>query len=163
MKNIYKTILSLQIAALCCSGAFAGPTLKEKTFSGPVQSVETDDINFTTLILEVDGEGSGHSPYLGKFTYTFHFIVDLSSPLAPGVGTAKFVAANGDTISTEITASGGAADPGFNHVVELHTIIAGTGRFADASGTFTLDRMVTFPGTVNVSVGTVDGTILLPK
>jgi len=159
MKTITKTIMFLQVAALCFATAFADPNLKEKDFSGSILSSETVDIDFVTLIMLVDGNGTGHATHLGQFTYTYEFVVDLST--GNGVGSAEFTAANGDSFSTEITA----ISPVLGHVVEEHTIVAGTGRFAGASGSFILDRLVTTIGTTttNVSVGTVDGTIVTSK
>ena len=163
MKTITKTIMYLQVAVLCFATAFAGPNLKKKDFSGPIASVETDDIDFATLIMLVDGAGTGQAEHLGQFTYTFEFVVDLSTII--GVGSAEFTAANGDSFSTTITASGVLnTPPGFNRVIEQHTIVGGTGRFAGASGSFILDRLVTATGTnPAVSVGTVDGTIVTSK
>ena len=149
MKNIIKTIL---MTALCFSTAFAAPNLKEKDFSGSILSSETVEFNPSTF--SVDGSGTGQATHLGQFTFTYEFEVDLLTGI--GVGSAEFTAANGDSFSTEITAFG---DPA-GHVVEEHTIVGGTGRFAAASGSFTLDRLVTWTSdTSNVSVGTVDGTI----
>ena len=106
----------------------------------------------------VDGSGTGNAQHLGRFTYTFEFVVDLTT--GDGIGSAEFTAANGDKFSTEVDGSAGVnAPPGFNHVVEEHTIVGGTGRFAGASGSFTLDRLISL--TTSVSVGTVDGTIIL--
>jgi hypothetical protein len=162
MKAITKTLMYLQMAALCFVTAFADPSLKEKDFSGPIASVETADIDFATLIMLVDGSGTGQAEHLGQFTYTYEFVVDLAT--LNGVGSAEFTAANGDSFSTEITASASMV-PGGNRVVEEHTIVGGTGRFAGASGSFTLDRFVTTIGTTttNVSVGTVEGTIVTLK
>jgi hypothetical protein len=42
-------------------------------------------------------------------------------------------------------------------VVEVYTITGGTGRFADATGTFTLENTVT--QATGVSTGTFSGTI----
>src|SRR5438876_5230844 len=78
MKTIAKTILYLHVAALCLATAFAAPNLKEKDFSGPIASSETADIDFATLIMLVDGSGTGHASHLGQFTYTYEFVVDLS-------------------------------------------------------------------------------------
>jgi hypothetical protein len=112
----------------------------------------------------VDGNGTGHATHLGQFTYTYEFVVDLST--VTGVGSAEFTAANGDSLFTTITAlAGPSGTPGVNRVVEEHTIVGGAGRFAGASGSFTLDRLVHPIGTTttNVSVGTVDGTIVTSK
>jgi hypothetical protein len=157
MKTIIKTTL---MTALCCATAFAAPNLKEKHFSGPVRSVETANIDFVTLIMLVDGSGTGKASHLGRFAYTYEFVVDLSTGI--GVGSAEFTTANGDSFSTTITALGvPSGTPGVNHVVEKHTIVGGTGRFAGASGSFTLDRLVGTTSTTNLSEGTVDGTIVL--
>jgi len=156
MKTITKTIMYLQVAALCFATAFADPNLKEKDFSGPIASSETVEFNPSTF--SVDGSGTGHSKHLGQFTYTYEFEVELSTGI--GVGSADFTAANGDSFRTEITAIG---DPA-GHVVEEHTIVGGTGRFAAATGSFTLDRLVTWTSdTSNTSVGTVAGTIVTSK
>ena len=104
MNTITKTIVYLQLTALCFATAFADPNLKEKDFSGPITSVETADIDFTTLIMLVDGNGTGQAGHLGQFTYTYQFVVDLSTGI--GVGSAEFTAANGDTFSTEVTGLG---------------------------------------------------------
>ena len=159
MKTITKIALYLQVAALCLTTALAQhPNVKEKQLRGSILSVETGDVQFPTLF--VDGSGTGQATHLGQFTYTYVFEVDL--PTGIGVGTAEFTAANGDRLFTEVAGSlGPKTSPGFNHVVEEQTIVGGTGRFAGASGSFTLDRLINL--TTEVSVGTVDGTIVLRK
>jgi hypothetical protein len=161
MKTIPKTIMYLQMAALCLATAFAAPNLKEKDFSGSIASVETTDFDFATLTGIVDGSGTGQATHLGQFTYTYHFVVSiLSTGIAVGIGSAEFTAANGDSFSTQIAA----VSSGPDDIVEEHTIVGGTGRFAGASGSFTLDRGITeSSGNINVSVGTVDGTIVTSK
>jgi hypothetical protein len=63
-------------------------------------------------------------------------------------GHFTFTAANGDSISTELIGYGEAIfppDPGpptHIHIVEHNIITGGTGRFAGATGSFTLDRLV---------------------
>jgi hypothetical protein len=116
------------------------------------------------MIMLVDGHGLGKAGHLGQFTYTYQFVVDLTTGI--GAGSAEFTAANGDTFYTEITALGVPEAPGStrNRVVEQHTIIGGTGRFQGASGSVTLERLVSPTGpTENESVGTVDGTIVTSK
>jgi hypothetical protein len=46
-------------------------------------------------------------------------------------------------------------------VVEEHTITGGTGRFAGATGSFTLERLVST--VTGVTDGSFDGSILLQK
>jgi hypothetical protein len=159
MKNITKTIAYLQMTALFLTASLSGLGAAGKAvpFKGTIQAVETTDIDFVTLIMLVDGSGTGHATHLGQFTYTYEFVVDLST--GNGVGSAEFTAANGDSLLTTITGlpGSGPTDTGFR-VVEGHTIVGGTGRFAGGSGSFTLDRLLTAIGTTNVSVGAVDGT-----
>lgn len=45
-------------------------------------------------------------------------------------------------------------------IEETYTIAGGTGRFEDASGTFTLKRLVSL--TTGVTASTFEGTILIP-
>jgi hypothetical protein len=158
MKNIMKPILYLQITALFLTGALAGAGAAGKAvpFKGTLQAVEATDIDFVTLILLVDGSGTGHATHLGQFTYTYEFVGDLITGC--GGGSADFTAANGDSLFTEVTGCGSPSELGFR-VVEEHTIVGGTGRFASASGSFTLDRLLTGVGNTNLSVGTIDGTI----
>jgi hypothetical protein len=46
-------------------------------------------------------------------------------------------------------------------IIEIYTITGGTGRFASASGTFTMNRLVSI--TVGVASGHFEGYILLPQ
>jgi hypothetical protein len=161
MNVMMKTLTYLQLAALCLVTALADPNSSQKNFSGRTTSVETNSIDIATLIMLVDGAGTGHASHLGQFSYTFQFVVDLSTVI--GVGSAEFTAANGDTFVTEITASAVSEATGQNRVTEQHTIVGGTGRFEEASGSFTLERLVTTTGAINVSVGTIDGTIVTAK
>ena len=156
MKNITKTIMYLQMTALCLTAALAGPAAAEKQvpFRGTIQAVEVVDIQFPTMF--VQGSGTGQAAHLGQFTFTYVFEVDLLTGC--GVGSADFTAANGDSLFTEVTGCGSPSELGFR-VVEEHTIVGGTGRFASASGSFTLDRLLTGVGNTNLSVGTIDGTI----
>src|ERR1041385_3321465 len=84
MNIVTKTIIYLQLATLCFATALADPTLKEKHFSGPITSVETADIDFATLIMLVDGNGDGQAGHLGQFTYSYQFVVDLSTGIGVG-------------------------------------------------------------------------------
>ena len=53
-------------------------------------------------------------------------------------GTATFIAANGDTLSTSVVGRATRTGPTVLSIVEVYTITGGTGRFGDATGTFTL-------------------------
>ena len=145
--------------------ALAGTTLaapakaekKELPFKGTLQSVETYVV--TPPIMAVTANGSGNATYLGQYAISYEVEVNLET--LAGVGSAQIVAANGDVLYANL--SGQATPTGttdvFN-VVEEFTITGGTGRFASASGNFTLNREVNI--TTGVTSGTMNGTIILP-
>ena len=69
-------------------------------------------------------------------------------------------AANGDSIVTSsIGNNPGACANGDVHLVETNTIIGGTGRYAGARGSFTMDRCLN-PAT-GETTGTISGTIVV--
>jgi hypothetical protein len=62
-----------------------------------------------------------------------------------GIGDAVFTFPNGDTLKTHVTGTAmPAGSPTAFTVVEIHEVTGGTGRFAGASGTFTVTRAVDF-------------------
>jgi hypothetical protein len=67
-------------------------------------------------------------------------VVDIPTDVA--VGSAHFTAANGDSVLAEFVAqSDPTEDPEVLWVEEAYTITGGTGRFAGASGGFTVERL----------------------
>ena len=67
----------------------------------------------------------------------------VSLPASSSTGSAQLIAANGDMIFTTIV---GQAEPvrdtpGLLRIVEINTITGGTGRFAGAKGSFTMERL----------------------
>jgi hypothetical protein len=71
------------------------------------------------------------------------------------------VAANGDSLFAEGSGLGVPTEtPGVNSIVEEYTITGGTGRFVDATGSFTVKRLITL--TTGVTDGTIEGKIVLP-
>ena len=82
--------------------------------------------------------GIGHATHLGESSFVANNTVFITPP-PPFVatGTTIFVADNGDEFYTRFA---GTSTPGANNtstVVVIHTITGGTGRFSDATGTFT--------------------------
>ena len=74
-------------------------------------------------------------------------------PTLSSTGTATFTAANGDTLTATVLGQATpTTTPGVLLIVEVYTITGGTGRFADATGTFTLHS------TVNQATGLSSGT-----
>lgn len=108
------------------------------------------------VTLLVTGEGTGNATQLGQFTFKYDERVDLST--GTGVGTYEFTAANGDTLTADWTGVGfPTEDPTVIAIVEHATITGGTGRFANAGGTFTIQRLFSF--VTNSGGGSFEGTI----
>jgi hypothetical protein len=83
-------------------------------------------------------------------------------PISPSVGSAQLTAANEDMIFTTIVGQGVPADdmPGFAHITEHNTITGGTGRFAGAQVSFTVDRFVELA--TGLTSGLFQGAITSP-
>ena len=156
MKTITKTILYLQMTALCLTAALAGRAAAEEQspIKGSIQGVEIADVQFPRLF--VDGSGSGRATHLGRFTVTYEVEVDLLTHET--FGSSLFTAANGDSLATDITGLGAPTEnPDVVSVVEVHTITGGTGRFAGATGNFI--RTYSLNLVTGVTSGSFDGTI----
>jgi hypothetical protein len=167
MNTIIKTNICLPMAATFLTLALAGPAAAAKyvPFKGSMQGNETGVLVGgpppTTLL--VDGSVTGVATHLGKFTLTYKFTVSLlPATWGQGIGSAQLVAANGDIIFTTSLGQGTPDEdtPDLQHIVEIHTITGGTGRFAGAQGSFTVVRLVAQPG--GVTSGSFEGTITSP-
>ena len=126
----------------------------ETPFKGTVDAVEaTTQVVFPTVFL--DREGGGTATYLGR--YTEHVTMQINVLTMTSTGTATFTAANGNTLSAGVVGRATRTGPTVLSIVEVYTITGGTGRFADATGSFTLTSTV--EQTTGVSSGTFNGTI----
>jgi len=107
----------------------------------------------------VTATGSGEATQLGRYTVSYEVQVDL--PTGTGTGlSAHFVAANGDSLFAE--GSGQATptdDPTVFSIVETYTITGGSGRFENAGGNITVNRVVNL--VTGETSGDVDGSIFL--
>lgn len=159
MKSISKAILGL-MTAMFLTAALVGPAAaKEQVpFHGSIQGSEIDVVQGTTLL--VDGSGAGIATYLGRFTATWEATVNSLD--GSGIGSFHLIAANGDSLVTEHLGQGQPTEtPGVFQIVEINTITGGTGRFAGATGTFTLERLVDL--TTGLTSGSFSGTIVFDK
>ena len=152
-------IVGLLLAILLVGAALASASArKELPFRGSSEAVETYQANGPTM--SVTAIGSGEATQLGRYTVSYGVEVDLQTLSGTGL-SAQFVAANGDSLFAE--GSGQATptdDPTIFSIVETYTITGGTGRFANASGSFTLNRTVNL--VTGETSGTMNGTIVLP-
>jgi hypothetical protein len=159
-KIIVSTTIALLILIVLASTTFAAPAAGERQLllKGSLEAVETHQIVPPTTMF-VDGTGSGNATQLGLFTMSFQ--AEVSLPSLAASTSAQYVAANGDMIFGEGWGQGTqTADPNVVSIVETYTITGGTGRFAGATGSFTVERLIDRP--TSVSSGTISGTIVLP-
>ena len=111
-------------------------------------------------VLFVDGSWSGRATHLGRFTVTYELEVDLLT--SETFGSSVFTAANGDSLTTDITGLGTPTEnPDVHSIVEVHSITGGTGRFAGATGSFIRKYLLNL--VTGVTSGSFDGTIVLPE
>jgi hypothetical protein len=100
-------------------------------------------------------DATGNATHLGQFTVT----ADWTLAATGNFGTSRWTAADGDELSTSFTRRG-SFSPTTATFTETHTITPGTGRFANASGTFTVVQTRGLSMPYNNSA-TIDGTINL--
>ena len=125
----------------------------ETPFKGTVTAVETGTVVPPTRFL--DREGTGNATYLGR--YTEHVTMEIDIPTMSSTGAATFTAANGDTLLATVVGQATRTSPTTLSIVEVYTITGGTGRFDDATGSFTLESNLDQP--TGVSTGTLGGVI----
>ena len=102
----------------------------------------------------VNGSATGTATQLGLFTVEFPHTVNFATRV--GEGTYTFTAANGDTLTADFTGQAEGAPPLIS-IVEYATVTGGTGRFAGATGTFTVRRQ--FNQASGATEGSFEGMI----
>jgi hypothetical protein len=127
--------LVLAVAAISAASALG----KAKGADRPLSGTST-----ATVIIDLatglgTGDGSGQLSHLGRVTVHDDFTsFTFTGPNTFSfTGTETIVAANGDKLFATTAATGTLTAAGSDVVTTVETITGGTGRFADASGTFT--------------------------
>jgi hypothetical protein len=126
-------------------------------FKGVVSGTVTSVTPLDECHQLAEAVNSGNATQLGRFTGTAEFVLDVCD--LTYVGTYAWTAANGDSISGPFSGSLTPTDvPGLFDNTETAFITNGTGRFANATGTFNLG------GQIDLNLGTFslpwqDGTI----
>jgi len=102
----------------------------------------------------VNGSATGSATHLGQYSVAFPHIVNFATRI--GQGTYTFTAADGSILTANFT---GQAQVGATATsIEEHaTITGGTGRFANATGSFVVQR--TFVPATGKTEGSFEGTI----
>jgi len=158
-KTSVSTVTALLLLIVLTSTTFAAPAAggRQLLLKGSLQAVETNELNFP--ILSVDATGSGKATQLGQFTIDYQ--VEVNVLTLWGSGPTTLIASDGSSLFAEV--SGQATQTGTPNIVTIlatGTITGGTGRFAGASGSFTMERIL--DQTTGVTSGTISGNIVLP-
>jgi len=143
--------IALAVLAAAGLGGLAAAA-QQVPFSGSLEG-SADISGFPNVVLHATGTAS----QLGQYTFTMPHVV--SPPT--GSGTFEFVASNGDTlVGTETGSATPTSTPDVLFIVENLTITGGTGRFAGATGSFTIERL--YNRVTLVTAGSFTGTISAP-
>ena len=157
-KATWTVRLAVLIVAAVQQGTSSRAEAKEEVpIKGSLHAVEFFVVQFPTLFVEASG--SGIATHLGRYTVTY--VSEVYIPTLMGSGSAHFIAANGDSLVTEVTGQANPTEnPDILSIVETFTIVGGTGRFDGASGQFTeVGLLNTVTG---VRRGSLQGTIIKP-
>ena len=148
-----RLFLALVSASVSLASVAASAVAAETPFKGTVNADETVVPSPPTASLTRDGTGT--ATYLGR--YTEHIVMTIHLPTLSSTGTATFTAANGDTLTATVLGQATRTGPTTLSIREDYTITGGTGRFADATGNFTLRSTV--DQITGISTGTFSGSI----
>jgi hypothetical protein len=176
-------VLSVCVFAAACSGQISNsptsptsaaipPAQSASATSTPVnsQALRAEQLPFRgsfTHVIDVPppsahATAEGTATHLGRFTATLRADVH---PDNTSTGTFNFVAANGDQLSGTFVGEGVFIPPNNSRLTEVATIENGTGRFAGATGTFTMMRFDTIDFATGKATGSgsFEGRINLNK
>lgn len=151
------------LAAIALTAAISQPALAQGPvpFRGTYEALESQRGGTFPVFLQVLG-GSGEAAQLGRFTLAAQWYVNVVT--GTGVGTFTLTGANGDTLAGNATGTSVILD-GLAYITETCVITGGTGRFAEATGTFVTARVLTLtaqPETdIAESTASFQGTIKL--
>ena len=153
--NRFSVPAGLALAVVVVLGLSSHVTAGEQVpFKGGVEGVDIVT-PLTPPFVAVEVTATGNATQLGKFTLSILATVNRTTRVA--TGAFEFVAANGDTVFGTLTGQSTLTAPGVLTIEETFTITGGTGRFADATGSFTGTRFKNL--ITNETIGVFEGTI----
>ena len=164
MKMLLKGSTSLVIAAIFLITALGYSKNPDKRIllEGFLQGTEMDALQGSPPdSIAVDGNIPGLATHLGEFTYSYKVLVNIQEGSATGTG--ELTATNGDRVFLSITGQGdpiGTDVPNLNSIVEIDSISGGTGRFAGATGSVTVRRLIDLA--TGFTSGSIHASIVLP-
>ena len=159
--NRRNLVASLMLAVMAVTGFNGVVSAGEQVpFNGTLEGTYTRTGSFP--FFHIEPIGTGHATHLGRFSFSIPHDVNLLLSPPGGFGTFEFTAANGDSLYGIFLTSATPVPemPGFIYGVEPMTILGGTGRFTNASGSLLCERLV---DTVNLTTtGSFQGTVSSP-
>jgi len=160
-KDMKKSRLYAAVLAMLLTAALAVPAAAQNQvpFKGSLQGHENDTPQGgpPPTTLNVDGNTTGIATHVGQFSFSYQLTVTLAN--GTSTGSAQLIAANGDSIYTTVAGSS-EITAGVASITEINTITGGTGRFAGAQGSFTVERLVNLA--TGFTSGSFHGTITSP-
>ena len=159
MQVITRSKVHGRLAAIAIVAALAvcAVAQNQARFKGTMHGSDADG-EFTGTTLTVYTIGSGVGTELGQFSFSQTNFLDVTN--GHDAGTARFIAANKDSLTTAFSGSGHPTAPNEFDIEEDHIITGGTGRFAGAHGGFKVTRHAS--GNTFLTSGTFEGTITPP-
>jgi hypothetical protein len=161
--NRFPTCLALAIVVVA---GLAGPALAGNPLplKGSFEGVHVSRVPLGPPRFFDVFEVTGQATHMGRFELVIETVVDFGTRPPTGAGILTITAANGDTLVADITGFSALVEPGLVLITE-HAIIdpeRSTGRFAGATGTFTVERLAdAATGVTGVTAGSFEGSISL--
>ena len=158
-----QSILHYVAASLVAAAMISASTSVSARDQVPFRGIASGSVTSITPLDDchqlAEAANGGIATQLGRFTGTAEFVLDVCN--LTYVGSYIFTGANGDSISGPFSGTLTPTDvPGVFDNTEIAFITSGTGRFADATGTFNLG------GQIDLNTGTFSlpwqGTISHP-
>lgn len=157
MKKLSVPMIVALLLAILVVGTTLAAEERDFALKGSLEASETQQVIFPTAFIDL--AGTGKATHVGLFTY--YAEAQLNLPTLSATASATLVAADGSSLFLEGSGQGTPTDvPGVVSIVETFTITGGTGRFASATGTVTVERLIN--RATLTSTGTISGTIVLP-
>jgi len=160
-----RTGLAEQVATAHSGGAIVEQSVSgtQLPFRGSY-TINTSAVFTPPSTLTINGTATGEASQLGRFTAATVDVVNTAT--ATSTGTYTLTAANGDQLFA--TTAGGEDQfipPNVSHVTLVATIAGGTGRFAGATGIFTIRSIsvLDFATATSSGSGSFAGHISLNK